>query len=175
MASLATWFDRILGPETRPQAARGGGGGAGHAVAVGAGEPGGENPYRVRAFPNDDVYFYVKRIDNSRVLRQSDPRARQMCVRMVCITCLVLFFLAGALLPKVYGTLAGYRIDAMARERERLNSERRLLELEEARLLSPARLEELARIQRFVDPAPEKIIQLPPQADEAVALRAEGR
>ncbi len=172
MATLATWFDRILTPGARPQEAPGGV--RVHAAIPGSGDLG-ANPYRVRPYPNEDVYFWVKRIDNSRVLRQSDPQARQACWRMVSIACLVLFLLAGAMLPKVHGRLAGYQIDAMAREREQLNSERQVLEAEEARLLSPARLEELARIQQFVDPAPERVIQLPPQADESVAMRVEGR
>ncbi len=31
--------------------------------------------YQLRALPNDDVYFYCKRIDNSRLVRQADPAA----------------------------------------------------------------------------------------------------
>jgi hypothetical protein len=34
---------------------------------------------RVRAFANEDIYFFVKRIDNSRVVRQADPMARGIC------------------------------------------------------------------------------------------------
>lgn len=171
MATLATWFDRFLAPVARPQDASAGD----RSRAGGYSEPAAGNPYRVRSYPNEDVYFWVKRIDNSRVLRQSDPQARQACWRMVSIACLALFLLGGVMLPKVYGVLAGYQIDSMAREREQLNNERQLLEADEARLLNPARLEELARIQQFVDPSPEKVIQLSPHAGEAVAMRAEGR
>ena len=31
---------------------------------------------KLRALPNEDVYLFTKRIDNSRVVRQADPRAR---------------------------------------------------------------------------------------------------
>ena len=51
--------------------------------------------------------------------------------------------------------MAGYRLEALHQEKQRLELDRSALELEEAKLLSPARLEELARMQRFVDPAPE--------------------
>ena len=52
--------------------------------------------------------------------------------------------------------MAGYKIEALRQERQRLELDRAALELAEAKLLSPARLEQLARMQRFVDPAPER-------------------
>ncbi len=52
--------------------------------------------------------------------------------------------------------MAGYRMEALRQERQRLELDRASLELAETKLLSPARLEELARMQRFVDPAPQK-------------------
>jgi hypothetical protein len=45
------------------------------------------------------------------------------------------------------------------------------LELEEAALLNPARLEELARIQQFVDPPAARVIYLDPKAG-SLALNA---
>ena len=32
--------------------------------------------YKLRALPNEDVYFYFKKIDNARVVREADPTAR---------------------------------------------------------------------------------------------------
>jgi cell division protein FtsL len=51
-------------------------------------------------------------------------------------------------------------MEALRQERQRLELDRAALELEETKLLSPARLERLARIQRFVDPAPEAVVYL---------------
>ena len=56
--------------------------------------------------------------------------------------------------------MAGYKMEALRQERQRLELDRASLELEETKLLSPARLEELARMQRFVDPAPEAVVYL---------------
>ncbi|MGH9673179.1 MAG: hypothetical protein ACRD44_08355, partial [Bryobacteraceae bacterium] len=109
------------------------------------------------------------------VLRQSNPLARRACWRIVGAACLALLFSVSVLLPKAYGVLAGYQIDALEREREQLMTDQQTLEAEEARMLSPERLEELARIQEFVDPSPEKVIHLSTQGDESVALRADGR
>jgi len=41
-----------------------------------------------------------------------------------------------------------------------LQLDRAGLELQEAKLISPARLAELAQEQRFVDPAPENVVYL---------------
>jgi cell division protein FtsL len=56
--------------------------------------------------------------------------------------------------------MAGYKMEALRQERQRLELDRASLELEETKLLSPARLEQLARMQRFVDPAPEAVVYL---------------
>jgi hypothetical protein len=44
--------------------------------------------------------------------------------------------------------------------------------LKEAELLSPARMEELARDQQFVDPPPQKVVYLDGQGDAQVAQNA---
>jgi hypothetical protein len=43
--------------------------------------------------------------------------------------------------------------------------------LEEARLLSPARLQELAEQRRFVPPAPGQVVRLNPKGDGSLALK----
>ena len=55
-------------------------------ASAGAARPrilGNEDRYEVPAFPNEDVYLYVKHIDNSRVLREADPAARAICWRLI--------------------------------------------------------------------------------------------
>ena len=62
MATLATFFRRPNSPSGDAE--------FGGLVAV---------PQRVptlRALPNEDVYFYSKRIDNSRIVREDNPQAR---------------------------------------------------------------------------------------------------
>lgn len=115
---------------------------------------------RVRAFANDDIYFWVKRIDNSRVVRKADPAASGMCWRLIGTAAAAAVLLIGVLLPSAYGLLAGYQIQSLREEGTRLSNQLSSLELEEAKLLSPARLEELARLQQFIDPAPQKLIYL---------------
>ena len=64
--------------------------------------------------------------------------------RSLCRACRSAGGCAGA---QCGGTFAGYQLQALKQERQRLMDERSTLEVEEAVLLSPERLEKLARAQ----------------------------
>ena len=119
-----------------------------------------DSSIRLRSFANEDVYFFVKRIDNTRVVRAADPAARGACWKLIGTTGAAVVLLIGVLLPSAYGLMAGYQVQSLRVEGQRLANEQVALELEEARLLSPARMEELARIQQFIDPAPATVVYL---------------
>jgi len=149
MASIATVYNRLfqkgieLGEET------------GRVRALSADSAG-----RVRPFANQDIYFWSKRFDNSRVVRKSDPAGNGMCWKLIGSAVSAAVLLIVVLLPSAYGLMAGYQVQSLRDESQRLSNELSSLELDEAKLLSPARLEELARIQQFIDPAPQKLIYL---------------
>ena len=150
MATLATVYNRYFTRDSGPVR-----------EAAGARPFRSENAStRIRTFANEDVYFYVKRIDNSRVVREADPKARGNCWKLIGSAGAAVVLLIGVLLPSAYGLLAGYQIQSLRQEAQRLATEQASLELQEARLLSPARMEELARIQQFVDPEPQKVVYL---------------
>ncbi len=128
------------------------------------------DPYRLRALPHEDVFFFCKTIDNSRLVREADPQARGACWTTIGAACVLLCAVTSVFIPAVAGTLAGYRLEALRQEERRLTDERRVLELEEARLLNPARLEELARGQRLVTPAPGQVIHLDGKNDSSMAM-----
>jgi len=128
------------------------------------------DPFRLRTLPNEDVYFFVKRIDNSRVLKQRDPRAARECWSAIGAFAVLAVLLAGALAPTVWGTFAGYQLQALKQERQRLVDERSTLEVQEAGLLSPARLEKLAKAQRLLEPAPGQVVHLDPHTDGSMAM-----
>jgi cell division protein FtsL len=146
MATLATRFDRFTASHDAT-------GGRPHFLAE-------EDPYGVPAFPNEDVFLYVKRIDNSRVFREADPAARKVAWGLIGSTFAFAVIVIALLLPSLNRLMAGYKMEALRGERQRLELDRAALELEETKLLSPARLEELARMQQFVDPAPSAVVYL---------------
>jgi hypothetical protein len=124
----------------------------------------------VRAFANEDIYFFVKRIDNSRLVRQTDPQAGGVCWKMIGSVGAAALLLICVLLPSAYGLLAGYQIQSLKGEARHLAGEQASLELQEAKMLSPARMEELARQQQFIDPEPQKVVYLDSKDGSSLAL-----
>src|SRR5881628_311041 len=47
------------------------------------------NPYQLRALPNEDIFFYIKRVDNSRLVREPDPQAKSECWSTIGAVCAV--------------------------------------------------------------------------------------
>jgi hypothetical protein len=130
-----------------------------------------EDPYALRALANEDIYFYVKDINNSRVVRESDPGAKTECWRLIGSAGTAVVLLMVLLLPSAYNLLAGYQIQNLRAEQQRLTTERSALELQEAKLLSPARLEELARTQSFIDPGPQTVVYLDGKGSVAMNVK----
>jgi len=62
--------------------------------------------------------------------------------------------LTSVLVPSVASTLAGYKLEALRVEERQLLDEKRTLEVVEAGLLSPQRLETLAQGQNLIAPVP---------------------
>jgi hypothetical protein len=157
MATIANIFNNFLGARTIEDA-----GEATHTGVV-------CDAYKLRPIPNEDVFFFTKRLDNSRVVRQSDPRARARDWKLIGGAGLAAVALIGLLLPSAYGLISGYQLSYLQQENQRLVTDRARLELDEARLVSAERLQELATMQDFVDPAPNKTVYLP-KSDAALAL-----
>jgi hypothetical protein len=143
VATLATMYNRFFLAKERTENVRGPGGGA-----------------ALRSFANEDIYFFVKRIDNTKVVREADPQARGTCWKLIGSVVSAVVLLVFVLLPSAYGLLAGYQIQTLRQDSERLATEQASLELSEAKLLSPARMEELARLQQFIDPPAQKVVYL---------------
>src|ERR1700678_3901236 len=83
------------------------------------------DPFRLRAPPNDDIYFYSKKIDNSRVVRQADPDARGECWSAVGAAGVLLMLGASIIAPHAGAVLEGYKLEALKTERQTLINERR--------------------------------------------------
>jgi len=163
-ATLTTLYDRLLGK-----------GGAQVEARWTEVRPAKVTDTRLRPFPNEDVSFHVKRIDNSRVIREVDPQAPKVCWKMIGGASASAVLLIGLLLPSAYRLMAGYQIEELKKENKRLQSVNAELELDEAKLLSPERLADLAKLQEFVDPDPGRVIHLDEQSGPVMAMRREGK
>ncbi len=128
------------------------------------------DPFQLRALPQEDVFFHCKKIDNSRLVREPDPQARGACWSAIGVAGVLLALLTGVLAPSVAGTLAGYKLEALRVEERQLLDEKRTLELREAELQSPERLEKLAQGQNLVTPSSGQVVRLNGKGDGAVAM-----
>jgi hypothetical protein len=155
MASLARIFSRPPAPTKR---------------AAQSGPVPAADLFRLRALPNEDVFLFAKRIDNSRVVREPNPRERGACWSAIAIACIVAALLMTALAPGLANILTGYQLQALKAEESRLLNEMRLLNVEEAGLVSRDHLEEVARTRQFAIPAPGQVVHLDPRGDGKLAL-----
>jgi len=100
-----------------------------------------------------EIYF-AKRIDNSRVIKITDPKRRREMVTFG-ITLAVLFLLATVYVWQHFSAIEyGYKIEQLKAERDTIAETNRALSLEEASLKDPSRIDRLARelgMQRPVD------------------------
>lgn len=153
MASLAL-FNRVQGSAAT--------------TADAAAQPGDER-FVVRGIPNEDIYLFVKAVDNSGVVREADPRARGAAWRLLLSGGAIVTLLIGVLLPGAYGRIAGYQIENLKKEHERLLTENAALQLREGAILTPARMQILAERQKLVDPGPQKFVYLG-SPDDSMAM-----
>lgn len=131
----------------------------------------GSRKHRLRPIPNEDLYLFVKSIDNSRVVRQADPQARWSVVKFIGSSFGVALLLVVLMLPHAWGVMANYQLEALKQEHRKLIEERNALEVDEASLTSTERLLEYARQRDFDLPAPQDEIYV----DSKSVLSADAR
>ena len=131
-----------------------------------------EDPHYLRPLPGEDVWIFVKLMDNSRVVRQANPSARGAW-SAAGVMCLLAALLTFSLAPRIANLLAGYRLEALRQEQMRLVDERQLLDVEEAKLLRLDRLEELARHKNLAPPKSGQLFDLEPKGDGSMASLAD--
>ena len=115
---------------------------------------------RLQAFANEDIFLFVKHIDNTRVVRLADPESGRHAWKAIGTMVAAVALVILVLMPSAYGTLAGYQIERLRLEGEKLAAQRAQLELQEAALLSPERMRALAQQQQFIDPGPDHVVRL---------------
>ena len=110
-------------------------------------------------------FYFQKTIDNSRLVKISDPkRRREIRMFSACVAALFVMMLVYAW-QHFRSIEYGYKIEAQKAERERMVEMNRTLKLEAASLRDPGRIDTLARQMGLESPEPGQVIQMNP--DEA--------
>jgi cell division protein FtsL len=122
-----------------------------------------------------EVYFH-KAIDNTRLVKLDDPiRKREM--RMFTVAVSVIFILCTVYVWQHFRAIEyGYNIEAAKQERDHLIDVKRNLQLEEASLKDPQRIDRLAKAQGYGVPNAGQIQQMDavPESNGPVMARAAG-
>lgn len=122
--------------------------------------------------PIPEIYF-PKVIDNSRLVKVSDPRRKREMTQFLGAVC-VLFLLVMVYAWQHFSAIEyGYRIEAQRAERERLVELNRALRLEEASLRDPERIDVLARRMGLQSPDVGQVMRIEPAiSDPALPVLA---
>jgi len=104
--------------------------------------------------------FFAKRIDNSRLVKVSDPKHnREMALFLG--TAVLLFLLVMVYAWQHFSAIeCGYRVEQLRAQREGLVEMNRALRLEEASLRDPQRIDVLARQMGLVAPQAGQVIRM---------------
>ncbi len=108
--------------------------------------------FRLRSLPGDNLYLFSKRIDNSRLVRQANPKTRGDCWNAIATALVLAVMVATAVSPRVASVLTGYQTEKLKSENRELNEQRRNRLIAEARLLTPSRLDQLANARSLAVP-----------------------
>ena len=111
-----------------------------------------------------EIYFF-KPIDNSRLVAVADHRRNREMAQFFAAVC-VLFLLVMVYAWQHFSAVEyGYRIEAMKSQRDSLGELNRALQLEDASLRSPERIDALARQMGLVSPQAGQVQRLEPALD----------
>jgi hypothetical protein len=143
MASLATFVNRFVGVRELADAP----------PAVWART---EAP-RLRPLANEDVYLWVKKIDNTGVIRAVDLAARSARSQSMATGFIAALLVIAGLIPTAYNTTAGFTLQHLKVEQVQLAQRKAKLDAEQAALVSPYRLSKLAKSLKMSEPEPQQV------------------
>jgi hypothetical protein len=115
-----------------------------------------ESP-RLRPIANEDVYLFVKRIDNTAVARAADPAARTARSRSMMTGFVAAMLVIAGLVPTAYNTTAGFTVQHLRGEQGQLRQQMAKLQAAEAQLVSMDRLQQLAKNLKMAEPSPQQV------------------
>ena len=112
---------------------------------------------RLRPLANEDVYLFVKRIDNGAVVRVIDPAARRARSNTMATGFLAAMLVIAGLVPTAYNIMSGFTLQHLRADQARLQEDRARLDSTEANLLSDDHLRALAKSLKMAEPLPQQV------------------
>ena len=113
-----------------------------------------------------EIYF-AKAIDNSRLVKVEDPRRGKEMKHFAFALCFLFLLVMTYALQHFKAIEYGYRIEALKGQRDGLADVNRALQLEEASLKDPSRIDTLARQYGMEPPQAGQVIRMEATASDA--------
>jgi cell division protein FtsL len=103
--------------------------------------------------------FFAKHIDNSRIVKADDPERRRE-MRSFTIAMTLFFALTMVYVWQHFSAIeVGYRVEAQKTQVEQLREENRQLQLNEAQLSDPGRIDHIAKQLGLDEPLPGQVVR----------------
>jgi cell division protein FtsL len=113
---------------------------------------------RARRGPTPEVFF-VKRFDNSRLVKAADPvRVKEMRI-FACAIAMLFALIMSYGWQHLSSIEYGYRIESEKQQLQQLEEQNRQLRLSEAQLGDPARIDQRARQLGLTSPQPGQVVR----------------
>lgn len=124
-------------------------------------------PRRKSCWTGTPEIYFAKPIDNSRLVKIEDPRRsremRQFGIALGCLFLLVMTYTWQHFKAIEYG----YKVETLRASRDGLLEMNRTLQLEDAALRSPERIDRLAREYGMEPPQAGQVIRMEPASSDA--------
>lgn len=118
-------------------------------------------------------YFFVKHIDNTRLVKAADPvRAREMRVFGAAVTVLFSLIMVYGL-QHFYAIESSYRVESEKQTVNQLREQNRQLRLSEAELTQPSRIDQMARQLGLAEPQPGQVVRPSDHVDSGAPALAQ--
>ena len=118
-------------------------------------------------------FYFVKHIDNSRLVREVDVEHRRECLSLLGLGVLVFLFVLLFACQHFQCVRYGYQVEQLKAEYATLEEQNHRLRLEQAALADPERIDTLARTRLgMVTPSPQQVIQVGWSEPAAAALES---
>jgi cell division protein FtsL len=111
-------------------------------------------------------FYFVKRIDNSRLRREVDPVRRRECFGLLGLCFFVFFFGLIFAWQHFQCVQYGYRLEQLKAQKATMEDWNHQLRLERASLADPQRIDRLAQKKLgLVAPSPQQVIRVGPASE----------
>jgi cell division protein FtsL len=127
---------------------------------------------RARRGPTPEVFF-VKRFDNSRLVKAADPQRVKEMRTFACAMALLFGLIMMYGWQHLSAIEYGYRIESEKQQFQQLEEQNRQLRLTEAQLGDPARIDHMARRLGLSAPRPGQVVRPDAAVDPNAPVLAE--